>query len=71
MPHIAVSMIPGRSRDTKEILAQKLKECLMEVLHVEDKFVSVSVQDIELKDWNEFMQTIPEEAILVKPDEKV
>lgn len=71
MPHIAVSMIPGRNRNTKEILAQKLKECLMEALHVEEKFVSVSVQDIELKDWDGFMQTIPEEAILIKPDEGV
>lgn len=66
MPHIAVTMIPGRNREAKEKLAQKLKECLMEELRVEEKFVSVSVEDIEFKDWNDHIRKIPTESFFIK-----
>lgn len=51
MPHITVSMLPGRSREKKEALALKLKACLTAELGVDEKFVSVSVQEVEEKDW--------------------
>lgn len=67
MPHIAVAMLPGRSREKKELLAQKLKACLIEELGVDQKFVSVSVEEVELKDWDAFYGKIPAEGFIVKP----
>ena len=42
MPHIAVTMLPGRDRETKQKLAENLCNTLIETLGVDAKFVSVS-----------------------------
>ena len=51
MPHIAVTMLPGRDR-------------------VDAKFVSVSVEDVEMKEWENSMRRIPAETIIVNPNKK-
>ena len=51
MPHIAVTMLPGRDRETKQKLAENLCNTLIETLGVDAKFVSVSVEDVEMKEW--------------------
>lgn len=68
MPHIAVTMLPGRDRETKQILAEKLCNTLIETLGIDAKFVSVSIEDVEMKDWNNSMQRIPEETIIINPN---
>lgn len=70
MPHIAVSMLPGRNREVKQELAERLRDTLMEALGVDEKFVSVSVEDVELKDWDDSMKRFPEENILINPNKK-
>lgn len=70
MPHIAVSMLPGRSRKVKQELAERLRDTLMETLGVDEKFISVSVEDVELKDWDDSMKRFPEENILINPNKK-
>ena len=65
MPHIAVTMLPGRDRETKRILAEKLCCTLIETLGVDPRFVSVSVEDVEMQDWEHRMQDIPEDAMIV------
>lgn len=70
MPHIAVSMLPGRSREVKQELAERLRDALMETLGVEEKFVSVSVEDVELKDWEDSMKRFSEENILINPNKE-
>lgn len=70
MPHIAVSMLPGRSREVKQELAERLRDTLMEAIGVDEKFVSVSVEDVELKDWDDSMKRFPEENILINPNKK-
>lgn len=70
MPHIAVSMLPGRNREVKQELAERLRDTLMEALGVDEKFVSVSVEDVELKDWDNSMKRFPEENILINPNKK-
>lgn len=49
MPHIAVTLLPGRDRDVKRVLAEKLRDALIEVLGVEPKFIFVSIEDVEMK----------------------
>lgn len=70
MPHIAVTMLPGRDRDTKMALAEKLRDTMIEALGVDEKFVSVSVEDIEMKDWEASMRRIPAEMIIIDPNKK-
>ncbi|WP_298614179.1 tautomerase family protein [uncultured Odoribacter sp.] len=70
MPHIAVSMLPGRNREVKQELAERLRDTLMETLGVDEKFVSVSVEDVELEDWDDSMKRFPEEHILINPNKK-
>lgn len=68
MPHVAITMIPGRDEDTKRALAQKTQEFLVKELGIEPKFVSVSVQDIPMEDWQKSMEQFPDDILYVKPD---
>ena len=42
----------------------------IETLGVDAKFVSVSVEDVEMKEWENSMQRIPAETIIVNPNKK-
>ena len=66
MPHIAITMFPGRDDKTKEALAGKMKETLVKELGVSESVVSVSVQDVRKEDWDAEMQKITAEAIFIK-----
>lgn len=68
MPHIAVTMLPGRNRETKQILAEKLCNTLIDTLGVDAKFVSVSIEDVEMKEWDNSMKRIPAETIIINPN---
>ena len=49
MPHVAITMIPGRDEETKLALAKKTQEFLVGELGIDPKFVSVSIQDIPME----------------------
>ena len=67
MPHVAITMIPGRDRETKHALAQKTQAFLVKELGIGPKFVSVSIQDIPLEDWAKSMEQFSEDILFVKP----
>ncbi len=67
MPHIAITMIPGRDNETKQALALKTQAFLVRELGIAPKFVSVSIQDIPKEDWNKSMKEFPDEIMFVKP----
>lgn len=67
MPHVAITMIPGRDDETKRTLAMKTQEFLVKELGIDPKFVSVSIQDIPMDEWNKSMEQFPEEIMYVKP----
>ena len=67
MPHVAITMIPGRDRETKCTLAQKTQAFLVKELGIDPKFVSVSIQDILLEDWAKSMEQFSEDILFVKP----
>ncbi len=67
MPHIAVTMLPGRSRAIKQDLAEKLRDTLIEVLGVDSKYISVSIEDVEMKDWDKSMERIKDESMIINP----
>ena len=67
MPHVAITMIPGRDREAKRALAQKTQAFLVKELAIDPKFVSVSIQDIPLEDWAKSMEQFSEDILFVKP----
>lgn len=67
MPHIAVTMLPGRSRAIKQYLAEKLRDTLIDVLGVDSKYISVSIEDVEMKDWDKSMERIKDESMIINP----
>ena len=68
MPHIAITMYPGRDHATKEALANKIEETVSEELHLDRKYVSVSIEDIAKDKWAEHIGKIPEDIMFVHPD---
>ena len=46
MPHIDITMIPGRDDKTKQVLANKVQRFLAEELQIDPKLVSVSIEDV-------------------------
>lgn len=53
MPHIAIKMYPGRSEELKKDIAEKTRDFLAKEMGMEEKFFSVSVEDIEKDQWQE------------------
>lgn len=53
MPHIAIKMYPGRSEELKKEIAVKTRDFLAREIGMEEKFFSVSVEDIEKDQWQE------------------
>lgn len=56
MPHIAVSMYPGRDDDTKRDIAEKLQQFYVETFGTDPAAVSVSVVDIPGEEFTETIQ---------------
>lgn len=53
MPHIAIKMYPGRSEELKKNIVEKTRDFLAKEMGMEEKFFSVSVEDIEKDKWQE------------------
>jgi len=66
MPHVAVTMVSGRTDEIKQNLADKIHKLVAEELGIADTRVSVSIHDIEREDWSGFI-TQYKEDFLVKP----
>ena len=61
MPHIAISMYPGLSREEKAALAEKVRTLVSEELKKDPKVVTVSVHDVPAEKWQEHLDAIPGE----------
>ncbi len=53
MPHISVKMIEGRSEEQKKELAKALEKTLSDTLGCDTKWVTVSIEDYNCKQWQE------------------
>ena len=56
MPHVDITMIPGRDDNTKREIALKVQHFLSEELNIDEKFVSVSIEDIPKENWDKHME---------------
>lgn len=56
MPHIQVSLYPGRDDELKNKMAKELKNTLIEKIGIPEEAISVSIEDIEAKDFENTIQ---------------
>ena len=66
MPHIAVTMYPGRTTEQKLKLAKKIQSLVIEELGVDSKVVSVSVEDIPQDKWKDNIAQFPNDVMYIK-----
>lgn len=67
MPHIDITMIPGRDDTAKKEIAVKVQQFLAKELNIEEKFVSVSIEDIEKENWSAHMENMKDKKMFVTP----
>lgn len=53
MPHVIVKLWPGKSEKQKELLAKAITKSVMDVLGYGQESVSVSMEEVEPRDWAE------------------
>jgi 4-oxalocrotonate tautomerase len=53
MPHIAVKLAPGRSEEQKQELTRRIVQDFVDVLHVSEEVVSLTMEEVDPKDWTE------------------
>ena len=65
MPHVIVKLYSGRSERQKHALAQAVTEAVTSALNCGEESVSVSIEDIDPKDWT---AKVYKPDIVDKPD---
>jgi 4-oxalocrotonate tautomerase len=58
MPHVIVKMLSGRSDKQKQKLAEEITKVVMKITGNNEDSVSVSIEDVEQKDWTEKVYNI-------------
>lgn len=71
MPHIAITMIPGRDDEAKRALAKKVRASVVDELGIDSKVVSVSVEDIPREGWAKSMEPFSDEVMFVRPNTEI
>ena len=65
MPHIAISMYPGRSEAQKRALADAVKQSVVGTLSIDPKLVTVSLREVKPEDWDAMYRAVPENELLI------
>ncbi len=68
MPHVDITMIPGRDQQAKLEIAKKVQKFLAEELKIDENFVSVSIEDVPKEKWQEHMNGMRDKVMYVKQD---
>lgn len=53
MPHVMVKMLSGRTDEQKTRLAEEITKVVMNITGNQEQSVSVSIEDVEQRDWTE------------------
>lgn len=67
MPHVDITMIPGRNDQAKKEIAEKVQNFLANELEIDTGFVSVSIEDIPKEKWQEHMENMKDKVMFVNP----
>ena len=53
MPHVIVTLWPGKSEQQKRRLAEAIVKDVMNVLNYREESVSVAIEEVSARDWAE------------------
>lgn len=53
MPHIIVKLWPGRSEEQKQLLAKRITNETMEVLHYGEESISLAIEEVNASEWRD------------------
>ena len=71
MPHVIVKLYPGRTDDTKKMLAEKIAGDVAEIADCQMKSISVAIEEVDPNDWPEkvYRPDIEEksDSLVIKP----
>ena len=67
MPRVDITMIPGRDDTAKKETALKVQQFLAKELNIDEKFVSVSIEDVPKEEWNAHMERLKDKKMFVEP----
>lgn len=67
MPYIDITMIPGRDDTAKKEIAVKVQQFLAKELNIDEKFVSVSIEDVAREEWTSHMECLKDKKMFVEP----
>ena len=56
MPHIQVSLYPGRDDELKNKMAKELKNAMAEKIGIPEEAISVSIEDVEPEDFENIIE---------------
>ena len=62
-----ITMIPGRDDNVKKEIALKVQHFLSEEVNIDEKFVSVSIEDVAMEGWSKHMEGLSDTVMFVKP----
>lgn len=65
MPHITITMYPGRDAATKMALAKKMQQAMVEELHVDPSIISVSIEDLPPEEWDAWIAKFSKETMFI------
>jgi 4-oxalocrotonate tautomerase len=57
MPHVTVKFYPGKTDEQKARLAERIVKDVVETLGVDEKWVSVSVEEVSTEEWTDKVYT--------------
>ena len=57
MPHVAVKMYKGRTKEQKEELTKQIVDALKKTLGAGDDYISVTIEDFDPSEWTEKVYT--------------
>lgn len=67
MPHVDITMIPGRNNAAKKALALKVQSFLAKELGIEESLISVSIEDVPIDSWKSHMEELENKVMFVSP----
>lgn len=67
MPHIDITMIPGRDDTVKKELAVKIQRFVADELGIDKEFISVSIEDIAKENWSEHIENLRDKKMFIHP----
>lgn len=63
--HITITALPGYTPQEKKLLARRLKEAATSLMGVVPCTVSVSVKDLPIENWDNFIKELPDDEIVI------